>query len=546
MPFLTAAQALVRSLAREGVEVVFGLPGVQIMEVFDALYDEPGIRLVTVRHEPAATYMADGYARTTGKVGVALVVPGPGALNATAGLGTAYATSSPVLLVCGQIESYNLGQMRGALHEIEDQLDIFKPLTKWCTRVLSTEDTPSAVHEAMRQLRTGRPRPVELEIPWDVMASSADVELPEAEVFPRQQPDATRIIEAAELLARARRPLVWAGGGAAASDASPELIEVAEALQAPVITTTQAKGIIPEDHALSLGAFYYGHGAAHRVMPLADVILAVGSRLHLTPKVPWAFQPHQRLVQIDVDPEQLGKNLPAQVAIAADAKSALRSLVSELKARHSVSEWSRTELESIKTETYSEIKAMAPLQVEIIETLRRELEDDAVLVGGITDVGYWSYLAYPVLKPRSYLTSSYFATLGFAFPTAVGAKIGNPQRQVVALCGDGGFMYGIPDLATAVQERVGVVAIVFNNGSFGASLNDQQRRFGGRVYGTRLHNPDFARLAESFGAMGIRLSGPDELGNALRTALRSEGPVVIEVPLPVLDPPFQIPPPWTV
>ena len=176
MPFLTAAQALVRSLAREGVEVVFGLPGVQIMEVFDALFDEPGIRLVTVRHEPAATYMADGYARTTGKVGVALVVPGPGALNATAGLGTAYATSSPVLLVCGQIESYNLGQMRGALHEIEDQLDIFKPLTKWCTRVLSTEDTPSAVHEAMRQLRTGRPRPVELEIPWDVMASSADVE----------------------------------------------------------------------------------------------------------------------------------------------------------------------------------------------------------------------------------------------------------------------------------------------------------------------------------------------------------------------------------
>ncbi len=213
MASMTGAQALVRSLAREGVEVVFALPGVQIMDAFDALHDEPGIRLVTVRHEQSTTFMADGYARTTGKVGVGLVVPGPGALNATAGLGTAYATSSPVLLICGQIESYNLGKERGALHEVEDLQDVFRPITKWCSRMMSVEAIPEGVHEAMRRLGTGRPRPVELEVPWDVLPRQGDAELPEAEVFPRQTPDPSKIQEAADLLANARRPLIWAGGG---------------------------------------------------------------------------------------------------------------------------------------------------------------------------------------------------------------------------------------------------------------------------------------------------------------------------------------------
>ena len=542
MASMTGAQALVRSLVREGTEVIFGLPGVQIMTLFDALQEEPGIRLVTVRHEQSTTYMADGYARTTGKVGVGLVVPGPGALNATAGLGTAYAASSPVLLVSGQMESYNLGKKRGALHEIEDQLDVFSPITKWCARVLEVEEIPNSLHQATRYLRTGRPRPVELEIPWDVLPSSAEVELPEAEVFPRQGPDLDRIKAAAELLSNARRPLIWAGGGTMAADASQEIVELASALNAPVITTAQAKGIIPEDHPLSLGAFYYGHGASYHAMPQADVILAVGSRLHLAPDVPWAFQQHQKLIHIDADPEELGKNHAAEVEIAADARLGLRALLSELGGSAAASEWTRSEASAIKEEAYSEIRAMAPLQVEVIETLRRELEDDAIVVSGTTDVGYWSHLAFPVLKPRSYLTSSYFATLGFAFPTAIGAKIGNPDRQVVAICGDGGFMYGIPDLATAVQEGVNLVTLVFNNSSFGASLADQQKRFEGRVYGTRLHNPDFASMAESFGATGVRLSGPGELGDALRRALKSDGPVVIEVPMPVLDPPFQLSP----
>ena len=542
MPVMSGAQALVRSLARHGVEVVFGLPGVQIMDIFDALYDEPGIRMVLTRHEQATTYMADGYARTTGKPGVALVVPGPGALNATAGLGTAYATSSPVLLVSGQIESYNLGRNRGALHEIGDQLDVFKHLTKWCGRSDTVNEIPGMVRNAFREMSSGRPRPVEIEIPWDVLPMTDQIELPEPEGPGRQQPEPALIREAAQLLAGASRPLIWAGGGTRDAAVSSELIDLAEALNAPVITTPEGKGAIPENSPLSLGSFYYAHGPGHIALPQADVILAVGSRMLFTPNVPWGIQSHQKVVQIDADPEELGRNIPAAVGISADARLGVQTLLAELGGRTRASQWTGTEITAIRRQADGEIREMAPLQVEIIETIRHELDDDAIMVAGTTDIGYWGHLAYPVLAPRSYLTSSYFATLGYAFPTALGAKVGNPGRQVVATTGDGGFGYASSELATAVQEGINVVTLVFNNEMLGASHHDQQQRFGGRVIGTRLHNPDFAQLAEVYGAVGVRLDSHEGLGDALRDALRANLPVVIEVPIPNLPPPFQIAP----
>ena len=543
MPEMSGAQALVGSLARHGVEVVFGLPGVQIMDAFDALFHEPSIRLVLARHEQATTYMADGYARTTGKPGVALVVPGPGALNATAGLGTAYAASSPVLLVSGQIESYNLGQNRGALHEIGEQLDVFKHLTKWCDRAESVEQIPDMVQTAFHHLSSGRPRPVEIEVPWDLLPMTGDADLPEPEGPAKASPDPALIRQAAELLGQAKRPLIWAGGGAREADVSEELLELAEALNAPVITTPEGKGAIPEDHALSLGSFYYAHGPGHMAMPQADVILAIGSRMLFTPNVPWGIQPHQKLIHIDADPEELGRNIPTTVGVAADGKLGVRALLEELGGKTHASEWTTAETTAIRQQADREIREMAPLQVEIIESIRRELEDDAIMVAGTTDIGYWSHLAYPVLKPRTYLTSSYFATLGYAFPTALGAKVGNPHKQVVATTGDGGLSYASGELATAVQEGINVVTLVFNNEMLGASHHDQQRRFGGRVIGTRLHNPDFAQLAEVYGALGIRLDNHEGLGDALRTALRADRPAVIEVPIPNLAPPFQVTPP---
>ena len=543
MAQMTGAQALTRSLVREGVEVVFALPGVQIMEAFNALYDEPSLRLVLVRHEQSAAYMADGYARTTGKPGVAMVVPGPGALNATAAMGTAFASSSPVMLISGQIESYNLGVNRGALHEIGEQLDVFKHLTKWCDRTTESSEIPTLVHRAMEQLTTGRPRPVEIEVPWDILPNQTEIELLEQEVHPKRRPEPADVKSAANALAHAKRPLIWAGGGSREADLSPELLELSQVLNAPVITTPEGKGALPEDNPLSLGTIYNGHGPGHNVVPQSDVILVIGSRMHMVPQVDWSPQPNQTLIQIDADPEEVGRNIPVTTGMAADGRLALQDLLAELGGKTRASQWTMEELNSIRATTKEEIQAMAPLQVEIIDTIRQELDDDAIMVSGTTEVGYWSHLAFPALTPRSYLTSSYFATLGYAFPTALGAKVGNPDRQVVATSGDGGFGYASSELATAVQERLNVVTILFNNESFGASYADQENRFGGRVIGTRIHNPDYAKLAESYGAEGIKLSGHKDLGPALRDALKADGPVLIEVPIPNLVPPFQIPPP---
>ena len=542
MATMTGAQALIQSLAREGVEVVFALPGVQIMEAFDALYEQPGIRLITVRHEQTAGYMADGYARTTGRVGVALVVPGPGALNAAAAVGTAYASSSPVLLVSGQIDSSSLGQNRGALHEINDQLDVFKPITKWNGRTTRPEEIPNLVHMAMQQALDGRPRPAEIEVPFDILPATANIELLEREGPIKQSPDPAKVREAAELLANAERPLIWAGGGCREADVTSELAELAEALNAPVITTPEGKGAIPENHPLSVGTFYYGHGPAYHTLPQSDVILAIGSRMNLNPRTPWSLRPDQIVIRIDADPEELGRLVEPQVGMVADARLGINDLVAELDGARKASQWKTEELQDIRQKTAEDLRVLAPLQMEIVQTIREELEDDAIVVAGTTEVAYWGHLTFPVLKPRSYLTSSYFATLGYAFPTALGAKVGNPHRQVVATIGDGGFMYANSELSTAVQEGINVVTLVFNNGLLGASRADQMNRYHGRTIGTELHNPDFAQMAEVYGALGVRLTDRRELGPALHDALRAERPAVIEVPMPNLRPPFQTPP----
>jgi acetolactate synthase I/II/III large subunit len=542
MAQMTGGQAVLQALHREGVEQVFGLPGVQIMGIYDAFYSQSDVKLITVRHEQTTTYMADGYARVLGKPGVGLVVPGPGVQNASAALGTAYSCSSPVLLLAGQIESYMLGQDKGALHEINDQLDIVRPVTKWCQRVLNVEDIPAAIHEAIRQMQTGRPRPTLVEVPPDVLATVADVTLPMPERIPVFSPDQASILRAAELLAAAQKPLIWAGGGVILGDAADELQALAEALGAPVATTPEGKGAIPEDHPLALGAGYYGHGAPSLAAPRADVILAVGTRLTGQMRGPTAPRPPQRLIHLDVDPAVIGKNYPADISLIGDAKPGLRLLLEAVRVQQAPQErWPRRELEEIHRENEAWVRQQAPLQCEIIGQLQKTLRDDAVVVSGVTNIGYWSHFALRIRRPRTYLTSSYFATLGFAFPTALGAKVAAPNRQVVSLSGDGGFMYALPELATAVQYGINVVAVVFADGAFGASNNDQRTRYQGRMVGTNLHNPNFVQVAEAFGAKGIR-ANPDKLTDALQEAFDANRPTLIEVPVPTMVPPFQIPP----
>jgi len=341
----------------------------------------------------------------------------------------------------------------------------------------------------------------------------------------------------------AKRPLIWGGGGAILADASAELVKLAEALGAPVATTPEGKGVISEDHPLSLGGAYYGFGAVRWATPKADVVLAVGTRLTWQMRPGTAPKAPQKLIHLDADPAVIGKNFPAEVAMVADAKAGLRALVEEIRRKRGPQDlrepWPQPELAEFREKHRRWLREKAPLQNDIIMTLRQELSDDAILVTGVTNIGYWCNLAYAARAPRTFLTSSYFATLGYAFPTALGAKVAAPDRPVVCVAGDGGFMYACAELATAVRYGINLITLIFTDNAFGSTKSDQQINFQGRVLGTDLNNPDFAKLAELFGAKGLK-ADPDQLGRVLREALEAKQPVVIEVPIPTLIPPFQI------
>jgi len=537
---LTGSDALISSLANEGVEVIFGLPGEHVMYMVDSLSKQPGIRWITVRQEQTAAYMAYGYARTTGKVGVALVVPGPGALNASAAIGTAYATSTPVLLISGQINSTGMGKGSGLLHEVVRMEDVFRPITKWAHCARQVKDIPWMVRKAMFELKTSRSRPVEIEVPRDILPAEDQVDIGKALLsIPVVMPDEDQIAQAASLLADAENPVIWAGGGVLCSDATDALTLVAEKLNAPVITTAEGKGAIRGDHRLDLGVCYAGYGPDSALLQ-ADIILAVGSRLLSPAMDSISSSLSRKLIHIDVDSAEMGRNYTSRLGIVSDARAALE-LLNEVLPAKSQSTWKPEELDKIKGDVMEHLKGLAPLQLSLMHTIREELKADDIFIPGVENVAHWGHLTYPVLQPHTYLNTGYFATLGFAFPTALGAKVGNPDKRVVVTSGDGGFMYCLTDLATAVQEKINIIVIVFVNNAYGASLHDQNVRFGGRVFGTELQNPNFANIAGEFGAEGIKLSNPDELGNALRTALEADRdvPTVIEVPLPVMLAPFQ-------
>ena len=537
MPNVTGAQALVQQLVAEGVDTIFALPGVQIMAAFDALHEyQDDIRLVHVRHEQATTYMADGYAKVTGKVGVAMAVPGPGAINAGAGLGTAYASSSPVLLISGQIDSQSLGRREGQLHEVEDQLDVFRPLTKWVHRVTRVEEIPGAVHEAFRHLKTGRPRPVELEIPPDTLAATGEAETIPAEEYEPQAAEAGDVEQAGRILASAERPAIMVGGGARISGAGDEVLQLADFLQAPVMGTQNSKGVIPENSPFYVGTNYASVGPADIVLPDSDVLLAIGTRL-LFRELPDGDLP--RIIHIDIDPDEIGRNLPTELGIVADARTASVQLLGFLNESGQSRSSGAERIAKFRSDFASSMRSIAPVQARIIEDMRDTLPDDAIVVSGVTNIGYWSNIFFEVRQQQTYITSGYFGTLGYSFPTALGAQVGRPDRKVVALCGDGGFMYSPQELSSALRHGINAVAVVFNNGAFGASEWDQTHRYGGNFIGTDLHNPDFVRLAESFGAVGMRTE-PEGFAELLEVALNTDAPVLLEVVVPNMMPPFQI------
>lgn len=511
------------ALHAHGVSVIFGLPGVQLDAAFDALArrrDE--FDVYSLRNEQATSYMAEGYARATGRVGCCLVVPGPGLLNASAGLASAYACNTPILCIAGQIDSHGIERGLGQLHEIPHQLEMLASVTKWAGRIDSPELTEALVGEAFRRLGQGRPRPVALEIPVDVLEAEAGDTVSGAAPAPAAAPpDLSGVERATELLQRAERPLIVAGGGVLQSGAWSELRLVAERLQAPVMLTNNARGALPSDHPLAFNVV-----SSRTLVGSADVILAVGTRFAAGRGERFVLDPTQHLIRIDADPEELTRDVSPEVAIASDARQPL-SLLGESVAARTSNGWRG--LDGLHAEAQSKIDAIQP-QAAFGAAIHAALPDDAVIVGGMTQVGYWSQVGLPVSRPRSYLGAGYQGALGFEVPTGLGAQVGRPDVRVVVLSGDGGFMFNVQELATAAQYRIPAVFVIFNDGAYGNVRRTQRQRFG-RIIASELQNPDFVRLAESFGITAFRADGPEALGEVLRKAMDIEGPVLIDAPV---------------
>jgi len=527
----SGADLLVESLLASGIRTVFGLPGVQLDPAFDALARRADrVRVYHTRHEQATSYMADGYARASGELGCCLVVPGPGVLNAMSGLATAYACSSQVLCVAGQVNSQHIDAGRGVLHEIPHQLEMLRSVVKWSGRASRPEDVPVVVAEAVRQMRTGRPRPAAVEVPPDVLDATAGTAMTAPELDGRPPIDGSRLEQIAGLLHGAERPLVMAGGGVLQSDATADLAELAERLEAPVLLSPNGKGALSARHRLAFEGPLAGD-----LVNGADVILAVGTRFASPGGWRWRLRPEQRLLRIDADPEELTRDVVPHVAVEADAQAALELLADLLPPRPPTA-WRG--LDELRERVRAEVDSIEP-QHSLGMAIRRALPDDAILVHGMTQVGYWSRVGYPVYEPRTFIGSGYQGTLGFELPTGLGAQVGRPDRRVVVTVGDGGLLFNIQELATAVQHGIPVTVVVFNDNAYGNVRRMQRQRFG-RLIASDLRNPDFVRLAESFGARGARVEGPEALEHAVRQSLDGEGPALIEVPVGEMPDPFPI------
>ncbi len=523
MARMTGGEALVKQLFREGVRVVFGLPGVQLYGVMAALREEPRIRFITTRHEQATSYMADGYARAGGAFGTALVVPGPGLLNAAAGLSTAYAASSPVLMISGQVPRHQIGKDIGVLHEVNDQLQAIKPITKWQKRVLEVGEVARSAHEAVEQLRIGRPRPVELEMPPDTMEEEGEVELLEPSRATRTAAPRTDVDRAAEMLLAATRPVIYAGGGVHLARAHEALAAVADYLQAGVVESAEGKGAVSDASDLSLGAAVWSQSVLKKYLESADVVLVVGSRFALAgPK------PEQQVIQLDVDAAEIGRNHKKTFGLIGDARLTLAELLERLRATAPPRGSRKAEREALRAEIAASM-TQEP-NASIVKSLRAGTPEDTIVIAGMTQIGYYSRPFWPVYQPRTYLTSSYSGNLGYEYPTSLGAKVACPKRPVVAICGDGGFMYNSQELATAVQQRISVVAVVFNDNAYGNVSRDLDEAWGG-TYAAELHNPDFMKLADAYGMVGMRATQPTDVGKLVSEAIQLDRPVLVEVPV---------------
>ena len=547
MTRMTGGKALVESLYAHSVDTVFGVLGSTLLPAYDALCDRSDIRLIAPRGEDGALHMADAYARVSGKPGVAMVTVGAGAVASLSAMGEAYAESWPVLNIVTQVPTPYLDQARGVYHECPAQLEMFKHVTGWAHRVKETSEIPGAVREAFRRMNTGRRRPVALEIPADLLRNEADVEIPSPAPIDRIAVDDAAIARAAEMLTAAKRPLIWAGGGVVHAGAGKELQELAELLQAPILSTSGSRGIVSEEHPLMLGNLLtMAYTVESRILDTADTMLAIGTRFSerttrtrrkdaeadVTGRSAkgWTMRFPKKLIHADIDPSEFGKNYPPELTVHGDARDVLQKLIAVLRAKPMPPRPPRgQEITAVKTDALKELRERVPAEMEMIDAIREALPRDTI-VAAQSIIGHWTRYVLPMYQPASFLFANTFGSMGFSFHAAIGAKIACPNRPVVAFCGDGGFMFGAGELATIAHYRLNIPVVIFNNGGYKILNNTQRRRYG-RTIGTELTNPDFVKLGDAFGFRSCRANGPAELKKALQQALAADSPSMIEVPI---------------
>ncbi len=521
---MTGGEALVAALAAHGVDTVFGIPGTHNLAVYAAL-PRYGIRHFSPRHEQGAGYAADGYARVSGRPGVCLTTTGPAVLNAAAALAQAYSDSVPVLLISPGMPLTHPGLGNGLLHEVKDQSAALAAVAAYSHRVTSVAEIPLAVAQAFAAMRSGRPRPVHLEIPLDLLEQTADVR-PVTPLTPELRlPEPNRLDEAARLLADATRPGIVAGGGC--RSAAAELRQLAELLGAPVVTTTNGKGVLPEDHPLALGAGLQ-HLSVVDFLADCDVVLAVGTEL--APADLWLgpLSLPGALVRVDIDPLHVATNAAPDVAVVGDAAASLAGLRARLSRKPAADAAGRASAwrKRIRSDARCEGETWLPVVTAVADALGR----DGVLAGDSSMAVYYGALSnLPVYAPASFLYPTGLGTLGYGLPAAIGAKLARPQARVMAMLGDGGVMFTIPELAAAAQEGLALPVVVVDNGGYGEIRREMIER-GDTPLGVDLGHPDFPALARSLGCYGLTVTDPAELTDRLDAAFSADRPTLIHVP----------------
>ena len=524
MPKLNGAQAIVEGLLAHGVDTVFGIPGIQLDPLFDALHGcQDRIRTVHTRHEQGAAFMAMGYAQATGRPGVFTAVPGPGMLNGMAAVSTAVAAGQPVLCITGQIPSYQIGEELGIAHELRDQLAVSRGVVSWAERADHPHQVPELLEDAFRAMTQGRPGPAVLEMAPDRLAFAEQVavrESPSGESS--SEPDSEMIEQAVKSLCAARHPVIVVGGGGLA--AGGPLKQLAEKLNIPVISTISARGVLPDDHPLSFTFL-----AGQHIWEHVDVALVVGTRF-TAPALAWGRQQDVEIIRIDIEEGAIRRPVLADIELLTSADKGLQAIADSVPA-NDVDRTSFLEFCNQTAQTVADkLSTLKPLPA-LAGALRAALPKDGVVVADVTQLGSYVRYALPAYQPRTIMGPGFQATLGYALPAALGVKLADPARCVVAVCGDGGFMFTLQELATAVHHNISIVIVILDNASFGNVKTIQAASYGARHIAVDLTNPDFVALGESFGIRSCRVESAGLFEAELTQALAANAPRLIVVPI---------------